>query len=457
MGDRRRPVIVTLLAVVAMVPACTSESEPVETAAPTTSTTQIILDLEPATGALVSLGEGVAGDRADALTEWAAGLRAAAELVRGLQFLDEPEILFLSADEYLDVWQRRNAPLLDPSMLAVDTRFLQLIGALDAGQSLRVLLEPVFEMAPSAFYDETRRQIVVAAPEEATPDRDVERAVVAAIVSALTDQYHQHGEAVADFRNAGMLDEADALSALSAADAAYFSLVYLQELEAPASVGVELAIPGRGLPAPLASSIAFPFEEALAFVEEIVGAGGIAALDEVYTIERITTELLLHPERYGAVDPIPDVGPSPLALTGYTLHRSGTLGELGLRTLLGQAQDPGLVRQTVTGWGADHFALFTSGNDVAWIYLYAGDSVEDAVELAQAFLDLAEGAMELNEPIASGGGLEYLGRRPGEGEPIPETFTGPYVFVDRVGTGLIVVIADDVEAGRTLVASAEVP
>ncbi len=455
MHARCRSVSAVALVFAVAAAACSSSGEPAPTASTTTSTTLIELDLEPATAAVVSFGDDVPGSRHDELTEWVADLRGAAELVRGLRFLDEPEIRFLSREAADELWELRQQRAIDPSDLAVDTRFLQLLGVLDPQQSLRAIIAPAFETAPAAFFDTVENQIVISTPsEEPTPTEGA--AAVAAIVVGLTDQYHRHSERIAGFQTEALLDEADALRGLVAADAAYFSLIYAQEVGAVVDGAPVASLPAR-VPAAVADVLAFPYEAGIEFVRTVVESGGIAGLDRAYGVAPLTTEDLLHPERWGLHDPHDPVGPSPLALTGYRLHRTGTLGELGLRVLLAEAQTPGLVRQAVDGWGADHFATFTSGNDVAWVYLYRGDSVEDTVEVAQAFLDLAAGAMNLNEPVAVGGGVEISGPRLEEGEEAPTEPRGPYVFVDRDGDGLVVVIAHQIDAGRRLAASVEIP
>ena len=453
MRTRWRSACLALLAMLVFAAACNSE-EPTPNPAATTSTTTITVDIDPATAAVVTFGEDVPDGDRDRLIGWAAGVRGAAEAIRGLRFLDEPSIEFLSAEAYANRWQRRRDAELDPTELAVDTRFLQLLGLLAPGQSLRVLLTPAYETPPAAFYDGDRGSVVAAALTGA-PSAAADRDVLAATVTGLTDQYHQHSARAAVLEADGMLDEADALRALATADAAYFALVYTQELAAGSRPETDVAVLGPNTPEAIVDVLAFPYSEGLVFVESLIAEGGIAALDAVYGNERLTTEQILHPDRYGVTDPILDVEQNPLALTGHRLHRTGSLGELGLRALLAEAQLPGVVRQSTDGWGGDRFATFTSGNDVAWVYLFRGDDAHHAREVAQAFIDLATDVMGLNEPLASGGGVEFVGMATeGLAEEEPR---GPYVFVDRNGAGLVVVISSEVSAGRELAASVDTP
>ena len=125
-----------------------------------------------------------------------------------------------------------------------------------------------------------------------------------------------------------------------------------------------------------------------------------------------------------------------VALDGYRVADQGSLGEMGLRSILAEALPPDMLTQTADGWGADEAVTLVdnSAGEAAWVYSFKGDSVDDTVEVAQGFLDHAEQVLGQSALVA-GGGVEYVG--------------DPYVFVDREDDGLVVVIASSVDAGRS--------
>jgi hypothetical protein len=94
----------------------------------------------------------------------------------------------------------------------------------------------------------------------------------------------------------------------------------------------ELAIPaGGGLPRYVRESLVFPYAAGAALVNRIQSEGGWAAVDEAYGARPVlSTEQLMHPEKYGSGDDpvtvrLPDLG--RLLPTGARRLTRGDLGE----------------------------------------------------------------------------------------------------------------------------------
>jgi hypothetical protein len=297
-----------------------------------------------------------------------------------------------------------------------------------------------------AFYDTTTRELVVdASSGDLGPGgRSV---IVREMTAMLTDQYHDHSGRVAELTADGRYDEALALASLATADALYTQLRYLDGLSSDDRQAAVATFPVSYAPGPefLADQLAFPSEAALAFVGWALTGGGLPALDAAYG-PGLTTEQLLHPSRQAAGEGVLDIDVPEFDVTGYRVVDEGTFGELRLEGLLSASLTPGFQTQVGDGWGADRFALLAAADDIAFVYTFRGDSANDTYEVAQAFLDHATLVMGMAEPVSAAGGAEFVGRAGAEGEP-PD---GPYVFVDRDGDGLVVVIATTTAAGRLL-------
>ena len=442
------PSILLVLAFALVVAACTDDpAEPATTAA---TTTTIGIDVQTEVESAVTVGEGVDGAEADALVAELDELRTTTEVLRGLGFLSAPQIVVLTADDFS---QRRDAYLdasLDAPSLARDTEFLQTFGLLQPSEDLRATLVRASSAPVNAYYDEAAGELVVAASGEL--DAVGQSVVVREFVRVLTDQYHRYGARVGEYGTSGFGDEATALETLATSDALYFQLLYLEDrpsADQAAAAGVD-AFGDAPAPAFLASELAFAGDVGLGFVAWLLQDGGIAALDAAYGAERLTTEHLYHPARFAAGEGVLEI-PEPVAeVEGYGVHDAGTMGELGLRSLLSAALSPGMLTQTADGWGADRFVMLADLDDVALVYTYRGDSIDDTVEVAQAFLDHAAFVMQMAEPRAVAGGIEYVGLAdappPAEGAAPP----GPYVFVDRSGDGLVVIVSEDPATGAEL-------
>ena len=147
----------------------------------------------------------------------------------------------------------------------------------------------------------------------------------------------------------------------------------------------------------------------------------------------------MHPQRYRRGEVGLDAAQDDATIEGYTELGVASFGEWKLRLLLEEAMSPGLLTQTADGWGGDAYQMFiTGGGEVALSLLYLGDAESHTVEVTQAFIDFAEDVLGLGDGVRTGSGEVYSrGSR-------------PWVFLDREGSGLLVVIASDPDVGRSL-------
>ena len=450
-GRSRSPLSLAVVTLVAGLAACTPEAvvTTTTTTAPTTTTIGVaVTSSEPAA---VTVGEGVDGAVAERIEADLDTLRIATEGIRGLGFLDPPRVAIVDPAEFQVRHTAITEAQLDPGRLAVRTRLLHTLRLLEPGQGLEELVLATAEGPVPAVYDPVTEELVVVA--SADPWGPHQRSlVVRELVRALIDEYHRYGDRVAALTAEGRYDEADALAGLVAADATFFQLVYLQELPEPERAQAAAARPVTTveLPETVSVELSFPYEFGIPFIEAIIDDGGLAGLDAVYGAELFTTEHLRRPARFLATEGVRAVAPVSATPTGYSAADAGTWGEASLTALLTEALAPGILTQTADGWGGDGFGLYEAGANIAFVYTFRGDTVDDAVEVAQGFLDHADFVMELEGPFEAGGGLEYIGQAGGDTE-------SPYVFVDRDGEGLVVVVADELSTGRLLRDSVPVP
>ena len=82
--------------------------------------------------------------------------------------------------------------------------------------------------------------------------------------------------------------------------------------------------------------------------------------------------------------------------------------------------------------------------DLAFVYTYVADTVEDAIEVAEALVCHARTVMGAGDGIDFQGGILFDER-------------GPWVFIDRIGDGLVFITATDDDAGRALRPQVRVP
>ena len=130
------------------------------------------------------------------------------------------------------------------------------------------------------------------------------------------------------------------------------------------------------------------------FVFQLYLRGGINAINEAYERPPQSTEQVLHPEKYlkgeePLVVELPDLA-SALG-DGWRQRDSGVLGELLTRVYLAAFLTGDKAHAAAQGWGGDRYALLKDNQDrLAIAVRFSWDTVPDAIEFFQAYLDFAE-------------------------------------------------------------------
>ncbi len=146
-------------------------------------------------------------------------------------------------------------------------------------------------------------------------------------------------------------------------------------------------------PAYLQADFLFPYEEGLTFVQSLFRKGGWAAVDAAYLDPPTTTEVILHPERYGKDEPIPVDLPdlNETFVEGWRKLDAAVLGEWYTRLVLEERIPEREAEQAAAGWGGDAYQVWTqeAKNEGALVLLTVWDSSRDAFEFTEAFDEYA--------------------------------------------------------------------
>jgi len=147
-----------------------------------------------------------------------------------------------------------------------------------------------------------------------------------------------------------------------------------------------------GTPDFIVTELTFPYQDGMTFVNALLREGGWDAVNRAYDQLPVSSEQILHPEKYLAGE-----GPQPVALEsqapaeGWERLIDRSLGEFYLRAFL-RTQLPALAARTAAaGWGGDRFHLYheAQGDRRAWALKLVWDTSADADEFAQAFRQFA--------------------------------------------------------------------
>ena len=133
----------------------------------------------------------------------------------------------------------------------------------------------------------------------------------------------------------------------------------------------------------------FPYFDGFTFVRDLLGIGGWDSVNDAYENPPLSTEHILHIDRFLARDmPLEVVLPSLAGRLGDTWEelRRDTLGEHMLLTYLETDLPPPYAFSASSGWGGDRYSLLEGPDGaLALVAVVAWDTRDDAVEFLEAF------------------------------------------------------------------------
>jgi hypothetical protein len=437
-----------VLAAVVVLAACDSSvSAPTTSISPESTTTSLTIPDRVEVPTTVDPGAADAGT-IERVAVAVRELAAEVEVLRGLIFVVEPDVVVLQPEVFENRLRTYYESVIATSGPVGKTGLYRLAGLLpfDSTESILARLEPP---PTAAFYDMGRRQLVVTGDlDDADPFQRA--SLVHELVLALVDQHHSTATTRSELVAVGADDRLRAFDALVEGDATYFQLVHIQNLpsEEQAAIAAEFAATDApvvgGIPDFIRSSLAFPYDAGTTFVADLVASAGIAAVDQAYRIPPESSEHILHPERYRRGETAAAVAPLEVSVAGATTAPSATFGELQLDQLLSLSLDSGLVTQTVDGWRGDQYQLIETDDTFAFALSLAMQSNTDAIEVVTGLIAHARDVLQAGDGVEAAGGLLW-----DDGDY--------YVFLDRVGDGLMYVLANDRDLGRAVRSQVEAP
>jgi len=285
------------------------------------------------------------------------------------------------------------------------------IGLLDRGTDVASVLAAVVSEQVVGFYDPDldvlviREDVMESFALTGAMDPEALVTIVHEVVHALQGQ---HLDLRARMDADDDIDFADAYQALVEGDATLGMLLVaakirrlpIDEILAAMPIDLDAAIrstsAGSGhveteqleaAPPIIRIGLVAPYVTGLAFCARLYRDGGLAAIDAAHGARPLSTEQIIHPEKYRsheAPDAI-DLGEIPeLSAAGYSVVRDHTLGELELGIYLGRGTAGGFDAAAAAGWGGDRVRVFRRGDALAAMIVASFDTEADAREAEAA-------------------------------------------------------------------------
>ena len=300
------------------------------------------------------------------------------ESARGLEFLEEIDVVLLDDEEFKG--RLLEEAEFDPDELELTAKVLGALALLEGDVDLGDALEELLGAAVAGFYDPETGDLVV---RGADPSPAVRITLVHELTHALQDQHfelHRPELDDVDDETGQAFDGLVEGDAERVADLYRDSLTAAERKEAEREQAVQAAGLSRStaIPPVLIEILTFPYVVGPSFVDATVDAG---RLDDAFTDPPTTSEHLFHPESYLAGEGAADV--TPPQAEGDIIDE-GVLGELGLLLMLRRAVPAELAFRAADGWGGDWYVAWDDGEVTCVRAAIAADSPTDASELHEA-------------------------------------------------------------------------
>jgi hypothetical protein len=271
------------------------------------------------------------------------------------------------------------------------------IGVIEPGTDLRAELEEFASGQVVGYYDTIREELVFIGTDDPSPTQLV--TLAHELTHALDDQ-HFGLQAVERLGTQCRDDAFAAALAVAEGDATYVMVAYARS---SLSLDEQLSLGGGGVPTgvpPFVTRLqAWPYTAGLAFIQTVVARGGNDAVDESFVEPPVSSEQILHPDRYPDDVPTPvDVGNLGRALgAGWRDLDVQEVGEGWLATMLGLRLDRDIADEAAAGWDGGIYRSWSEGSEVAVLMRTAWDSTDDADAFAAAMTDWIDAGDETAE------------------------------------------------------------
>lgn len=429
--DSRLVALVLLLALAAS--ACTgSSTASTTTEAPSSSTTA----QDTTTSTTVAEGpEAALRAQIDELT-------SVTEDLRELEFLEPPTVTLVTDDELADRVRLQIEEEFDPADLPRDTAVMVLLGLIEPDTDLFALYSDLLSEQVIGYYDSDAEEMVIPAGQELSALQ--KSTLVHELTHALTDQHFAFADRMEELDEADRFDELSALQAVVEGDASFTELLYVSEL--PTEEQVEMIRESLDqdtsvfdqTPRFIQELLFFPYLTGSEFVQELWGSDtGFDRVNDAYLEPPASTEQIYHPNAYlggedGLAVELPD-----LLLPGYEVEEEAVWGEVSFQVMFQQGLGASEANEAAAGWGGDEYQVFWDGENVAFVLLYEGDTIGDAIEMHDALASFAGSEMDVGEATTTAEGTEFNGN--------------DYAYLARFDTQVLFVATSDATVGPGLV------
>jgi hypothetical protein len=313
----------------------------------------------------------------------------AVEDLRGLTFTDPVVADPVTRAELVDGLEKSFDYSFPEDLLGRKSLAWQTIGVIPEGTSIRSDLEAYASGQVIGYYDTLTGELVFIGTADPSP---LEKVTLAhELTHAIDDQ--NFGLERIDQLGTSCRDEAAAAAiALVEGNASFLMTEYALKYLTPVDqigFAAETLLGNTSTPdvAPfIANQQLWPYVRGSAFVQNIEARGGTEAIDAALRDLPLSTEQILHPDKYPSDVPTPvdisDLGPA--LGQGWTDLDVQEVGEAWLSMALDLRTDQSDAAAAAAGWDGGIYRAWSNGDQVAVVLSTVWDTPQDATQFADA-------------------------------------------------------------------------
>ena len=303
----------------------------------------------------------------------------------------ETPTFFISSDQMAENIRQNIEEEYTREEADVESELLALLDFIEPGTDLKEVFADLYAGAVVGYYDTDMGEIFVLNDGDKLSPA-AKHTLAHEIVHALQDQaFDLDGFLPEDEEND---DRARAKVALVEGDAVLAASEYLRTHLTRSEIRQVYSSRGGGsdlseIPRALIEFLTFPYREGATFVAAVHGVAGWDAVDATYSDPPLSTEHILHPDKYFADEQPITVQMPELASAlggGWETLESGVLGEFTIALYLENRLPRIRAANAAEFWGGDAYALLRNerSDESALVSLSEWDSVEDAQDFFDA-------------------------------------------------------------------------
>jgi hypothetical protein len=337
----------------------------------------------------------------------------AVEQLRGLEFTEPVAADPVTHDELVRGLEESFDASFPSHLYERRSLAWQTLGVIPPGTSIRQAIEEFGTSQVIGYYDTQTGELVFIGTEDPSP---LERVTLAHELTHAIDDQHFNLSRIDALGSTCQDDAYDAAVAVVEGNATYLMTQYaLKDLSLEEQLQLALeagsAPSTAGVPEFILQTEEWPYTAGLSFITALQTSGGMDAVNGALDDLPVTTEQIIHPEKYPSDVPqsvdVSDLGPELGA--GWTDLDVQYVGEEFLALMLDLRLDGTSADASAAGWDGGLYRAWRSGDHVALVLSTVWDTPQDASEFASAmqrWIDAGEGSAAVLP--AEGSGVRVL-------------------------------------------------